>query len=85
MEELREKLHAKEAEFAEKYANVIYDLGVKYNTPNGVDYLKAIARGIVFNVECDYSTDVEYNKEEMVADYKEILELSQEIDKLANA
>lgn len=76
MDEIRELKHKKDAEFEEKYADVIKNLGEKYNTPNGVDYLKAIARGVIYNVEPLYVVDIEYNKEEMVKDYKEIENLS---------
>ena len=80
MEDVREELHKREAEFEEKYADVINDLGVKYNTPNGVDYLKAIARGVIYNVEPLYSTEIDYNKDEMVEEYREIERLSKIIN-----
>lgn len=78
MEEIKELLHKKEAEFEEKYADVINDLAVKYNVDLGIgkDMLQAIARGHIYNVEAKYEADIEYNKDEMIADYKEIENLS---------
>ena len=80
MEEIREQLHKRQAEFEEKYAEVIKHLGEKYNTPNAVDYLQAIARGIIYNVPNLYSVDIEYDEAGMVEDYKEIERLSKIIN-----
>lgn len=77
---LHEKIEAKRAEFCEKYADVINDLLAKYGgtVDRGYDYLTAIARGVIYDVECDYSTDIEYNQEEMIEDYKVIEALSKQ-------
>ena len=78
MEEIRELLHKKEEEFEQKYADVINDLAIKYNVDLGIgkDMLQAIARGHIYNVEPLYIADIEFDKEQMIADYKEIEKLS---------
>lgn len=82
MDEVRAELHEKELAFKDKYADVINDLAVKYEKDLGVGYdmLCAIARGEIYNVEPLYNTDIEYNKEEMVEEYKEIERLSKIIN-----
>lgn len=82
MEEIREKLHQKEAEFEEKYADVINDLATKYNKDLGVgkDMLQAIARAHLYNLEAEYESDIEYDKEEVTKDYAEIELLSKKIN-----
>lgn len=80
MTDIREELHKREAEFEEKYADVINDLGVKYNTPNGVDYLKAIARADIEGLEPLYETEIDFDKPTMIEEYKEIQRLSKIIN-----
>lgn len=75
---VHEELEKKRAEFKEKYADVIKNLVIKYGKPVdiGYDMLCGIARGVIYDVEPLYVPDVEYNKDEMVEDYKVIEELS---------
>lgn len=82
MEELtaKEKVTLKEREMKEKYADVINDLLVKYGgtVDKGFEYLKGLARALLFNEEPLYTTDIEFNKEELIADEKEFLLLSEQ-------
>jgi len=83
MEDLHEKYAVKEQEFKEKYADVINDLAVKYGVDLGVGYdmLCGIARGVIYDVEPLYVAEIDYNKDEMVKDYQELLNISIEIAK----
>jgi len=80
MEELtiHEKIEKAYEEFAKKYADVINDLSTKYNVDVGVarDHLIAIARAKVLRLEEKYTTDIEYDENELIRDYAAILELS---------
>lgn len=78
MEEIRELLHKKEAEFEQKYYEVAKHLATKYDKDMGVGYdmLKGNARGYIYNVPCLYEIDIDFDKDGMIADYKEIETLS---------
>lgn len=90
MEDLdSKKLKELNEAFKEKYKDVIKNIAINRNVDLGIgmDMLKAIAR-----VELDpklkddenyvdYSENVEIDKEELKADYAEILELSEKIHK----
>ena len=82
MEEIREQLHKREAEFEEKYSEVARNLSIKYGKPTdiGFDLLKGIARGVIYNVEPLYVPDIDYDKDAMVEDYREIERLSKIIN-----
>lgn len=77
----RELYVEKANEMKEKYADVMNDLLVKYGgtVDRGFEYLKAIPRAIVLGEEPLYATEVELNMDELVADYKELLRLSNEV------
>ena len=81
MEELKEKLAEREKEFQEKYADIINDLCVKYGKDLGVGYdmLKAIARAKILGQEPLYSTNLEFDLEELLNDYVEIQTIEIEI------
>lgn len=76
MGDLHEKIEAAKGEIAERFADVINDLGVKYNTPNGLDYLIAIARAYVLGEEQMYEADVEFDMGELIKLYAKYLALS---------
>lgn len=63
----------------EKYADVINDLAVKYEKDVGVgfDMLIAIARAKDNNLEPEYTTDIEFDMDELLKDYNEYLILSE--------
>lgn len=75
MEDLHEKYAKKEAEFEEKYADLVNEIAVQNGVDLGVglDMVKAIARG------GNYQGDIEINIDELVADYKELEAISIEI------
>ena len=81
MEELKEKLAEREKEFQEKYADIINDLCVKYDKDLGVgcDMLKAIARAKILGQEPLYTTNIEFDLEELLNDYVEIQTIEIEI------
>ncbi len=64
----------KKEEMQEKYADVINDLAVKYGVDMGVafDHLTAIARANMLHEEALYSTDIEYDLDELVDDYAKL-------------
>lgn len=63
----------------EKYADVINDLAVKYEKDTGVgfDMLIAIARAKDNNLEPGYTTDIEFDMDELLKDYNEYLILAE--------
>ena len=75
MEELKEMYAEKTKEMKEKYADVINEISAKYNVPVGdaVDMLKAVCRG------GDYADGFEFDKEELMKDYLELTEISDQI------
>lgn len=79
--DLSEELKLKDEAFEKKYAEVARNLAIKYGktTDVGLNMLKGIARGVIYNVEPLYVPDIEYNKEEMLEDYRELEKLSKEI------
>ena len=74
----KEKLALKRAEMEQKYADVINDLVVKYNNPNGFDLLKGIARAEVYGLEPLYKSELLTDKADLVKDYLEFLHLAEE-------
>ena len=82
MENIREELHKRQEEFAEKYSEVARNLSIKYGktTDFGIGALEGIARGVIYNVEPLYVPDIDYDKEAMVEDYREIERLSKMIN-----
>lgn len=80
---LRDEYVQKSEEMKEKFKEVIDDLSIKYDKDVGVgfDMLKAIARAKVYDVEPLYESNVEFDEDELVADYMELLNIS---DKIVN-
>lgn len=77
---LHEKIEAKRAEMKEKYADIINDLATKYEKDLGVgfDMLCAIPRAVELGEEPLYTTELEYNADELMKDWKELEALSAE-------
>jgi hypothetical protein len=77
---LHEQIENKENEMKEKYADVINDLAVKYGKTLdiGFDMLCAIPRAVDHQLIPDYSTDIEYDKAELMKDWKELEALSEQ-------
>lgn len=75
MEELRRKYAAKSAEMREKYADVINEISCKHGVDLGIAFemLKAVARG------GNYADGFNFDKEELVKDYLELLHISEMI------
>lgn len=69
------------AKFKEKYADVINDLLTKYGgtIDKGFDYLLAMLRAWENGEEPLYTTELEVNREEMLADYKEYLNIAEKV------
>ena len=77
----REKLNEKSREIREKYADIINDLCVKYDktVDVGFEMLKAIARAKILNQEPEYTTNIEFDVNELVGDYVAYAELAEEV------
>ena len=77
LDSLREAYAAKKEEMKEKYKEAINAISDKHNVDVGVafDMLEAVCRG------GDYldGIEVEVNKEELMRDYSEVIELSTKI------
>ncbi len=75
----REKLAEKYKELVEKYADVINDLCVKYDktTDLGFEMLKAIARAKILNLEPEYSSNIDFDPDELVKDYLEYADIAE--------
>jgi hypothetical protein len=73
------EVEKKVLEIKEKYADIINDLATKYEKDVGVgfDMLIAIARAKDNNEEPEYTTDIEFDMEELKKDYDEYLILSE--------
>ena len=79
--DLHEQIAVANENFKETYHDLIYALAEKYRVDVGIgcDMAKAIARAEILGEIPQYNANVEYNLDELVADYKVILDLSNKI------
>lgn len=65
----------------EKYKEVIDNLLEKYGgtVDKGFEMLKAMARAYLYGEENLYEPDVEFDKEELLKDYKEYLDKAEKV------
>lgn len=75
---MNERLAEELETFRAKWADVINDLAVKYGDDLSVaeEKLKAIARATILDEEPQYSTDLDIDLDDLVADYVLLRELS---------